>query len=181
LLFLALLRSSLLFLAKQLGAIPDKTHETRRFPLGVYHGLNFGIVAGPLGSPDAYLEGATVRHAMIARDAGPRAVLKALGRLANTYPDRIATARQVLAIAEAQLRDHQARLGAPSAHEEYLRELADLRDRLKVGLSRATPEPGTQPIPVAELADRIKSLKSTHTIDAAPEAQRLAASLPRSR
>ena len=110
-----------------------------------------------------------------------RTVLNALGRLADTYPSQIATARQDLAIAEGQLRDHQARLGTPFTHEEYLRELTDLRDRLKAGLSQVTPEPGTEAIPVAELADRIKSLKSAHTIDAAPGARRARASLPRSR
>ena len=75
--------------------------------------------------------------------------------------------RQDLAIAEGQLRDHEARLGRPFAHDAYLAELTDLRDQLKAGLSQATPEPGTPP--VAELAERIKSLKAAHTIDAAPE------------
>ena len=95
---------------------------------------------------------------MIARDAGPRAVLNALGRLADTYPNQIATARQDLAIAEAQLRDDQARLGKPFPHDGYLSELTDLRDQLRAGLSQATPEPGSTS--VAELAERIKSLKS---------------------
>jgi N12 class adenine-specific DNA methylase len=161
-------------LARQLGAIPDETHETRRYPLGVYHGLNFGIVVSPLGNPDAYLEGATTRHAMIARDAGPRAVLNALGRLADAYPAQIEKARQDLGVAEGQLRDHQARLGKPFDHEDYLKELTDLRDLLKAGLAEpapakagTTPEPGSTPVP--ELAERIKALKAAHTIDAAPE------------
>ena len=51
--------------------------------------------------------------------------------------------RQDLAIAEAQLRDYQARLGKPFAHDAYLAELTGLRDQLKAGLSQATPEPGT--------------------------------------
>jgi hypothetical protein len=162
-------------LAKQLNAIPDKTHETRRYPLGVYRGLAFGIEVHPLGSPDAYLEGAVTRYGQIARDAGPRAVLNALGRLADTYPNQLATARQDLAIAEGQLRDHQARLGKPFAHDAYLSELTELRDRLKAGLSQATPEaPATSAgqahtPPVPELAGRIKSLKAAHTIDAVPE------------
>jgi N12 class adenine-specific DNA methylase len=162
-------------LARQLNAITDKTRETRRFPLGTYRGLNFGIVVGPLGAPDAYLEGATTRSTMLSRDAhGPRAVLNALGRLADTYPSQIATARRDLAIAEGQLRDHQARLGQPFAHEDYFRELTDLRDRLKAGLAEpvpakagTTPEPGNTPVP--ELAERIKALKSAHSIEAAPE------------
>ncbi len=44
--------------------------------------------------------------------------------------------------------------------------MTDLRDRLKIGLSQTTPEPGTET--VAELAERIKALKAAHTIDAAP-------------
>ncbi len=72
-----------------------------------------------------------------------------------------------MAIAQGQLRDHQARLGKPFAHDAYLAELTTLRDQLKTGLSQATPEPGTPP--VSELAERIKSLKAAHTIDAAPQ------------
>jgi N12 class adenine-specific DNA methylase len=156
-------------LARQLNAIPDQAHQTRRYPLGVYHGLAFGIEVHPLGSPDAYLEGAVTRYGQIARDAGPRAVLNALGRLADSYPNQLATTRQDLAIAEGQLRDHQARLGLAFAHDAYLAELTELRDKLKAGLSQTTPEPGTEAIPVTELAERIKSLKSAHTIDAAPD------------
>ena len=56
---------------------------------------------------------------------------------------------------------------------------SSLRDQLKAGLSQARPEPGTEP--VAQLAGRIKSLKSAHTIDAAPErtaTRRIAAEEP---
>ena len=56
---------------------------------------------------------------------------------------RCDTARQDLAIAEGQLRDYEARLGRPFAHDAYLSELTGLRDQLKAGLSQATPEPGT--------------------------------------
>jgi hypothetical protein len=48
-------------------------------------------------------------------------------------------------------------------------------------LSQATPEPGSEAVPVAELAERIKSLKADHTIDAAPErtaSRRIAAEVP---
>ena len=37
-------------LAKPLNSIPDNVHETRRYPLGVYRGLTFGIVVNPLGA-----------------------------------------------------------------------------------------------------------------------------------
>ena len=83
--------------------------------------------------------------------------------------------RFVLAISLGQLRDYDARRGRPFAHDAYLAELTGLRDQLKAGQSQATSPatsagqalPGTPP--VAELADRIKSLKAAHTIDAAPE------------
>ena len=94
-------------------------------------------------------------------------MLNALERIADGYRGQIDTAAQDLAIAQGQLRDHQARLGKPFPHDGYLSELTDLRDQLKAGLSQATPEPGTPP--VAELAERIKALKAAHTIDAAPE------------
>ncbi len=157
-------------LAKRLNAIPDHIHETCRYPMGTYRGLTFGIVVNALGAPDAYLEGATTRHAMIARDAGPRAVLNALGRLADGYEGQIAASRKELAIAEGQLRDYQARLGRPFAHQAYQEELTHSRDQLKAALSGVPPESGAPEIPpAAEIADRIKALKSAHTIEPAPE------------
>jgi hypothetical protein len=161
-------------LGKRLNSIPDKVHETRRYALGVYCGLTFGIVLNPIGAPDAFLEGETTRHGPLSRDAGPRAVLNALDRLADSYASQCGTARQELAIAEAQLRDHKARFGAPFAHGAYLAELTTLRDQLKAGLSGATPESGADALPpAAETAERIKALKSAHTIEPAP--QRLSA------
>ncbi len=152
----------------RLDALPEKVRETKRFPLGQYRGLDFGVVLHAGGSADVYLEGAASRHGMLSRDhRGPRAVFNALDRLAGSYPGQLESARQELAIAEGQLRDHEARIGKPFPHDAYLTELTDLRDRLKTGLSQATPEPGMMPVP--ELAERIKSLKAAHTIDAAPE------------
>ena len=79
----------------------------------MYHGLKFGIVLDPQFAPEVYLEGATTRRSPLSREHhGPRAVLNALERLADGYGSQIATIRQELAIAEAQLRDYQARLGA---------------------------------------------------------------------
>ena len=81
---------------------------------------------------------------MLSRDShGPRAVLNALDRLAGSYRGTVRRPpAQDLAIAEGQLRDYEARLGQPFAHDDYLAELTDLRDQLKAGLSEATPEPG---------------------------------------
>ena len=151
-------------LARQLNSIPDKTHQTRRsYPLGVYRGLKFGIAVNPSGASDAYLEGAATRYATLSRDShGPRAVLNALDRLAGTYEAQAATARQDLAIAEGQLRDHQARLGRAFGHDAYLAELTGLRDQLKAGLSQATPEPGTPPVAEAGRADQGPESRPQH-------------------
>ena len=155
-------------LGRRLDALPEKVRETRRFAFGQYRGLAFGLVLYPGGAADVFLEGAVNRHGQLSRDhQGPRAVLNALDRLSGSYAGQIDTTRQELAIAEGQLRDHEARIGRAFTHDAYLAELTSLRDQLKAGLSQATPEPGTPP--VAELAERIKSLKAAHTIDAAPE------------
>ena len=124
----------------------------------------------PIGAPECSSKAPVTRHAMLSRDAhGPRAVLNALDRLAGSYEGQAATAGQDLAIAEGQLRDHEARLGQPFAHEAYLAELTAFRDQLKAGLSDTPPEPGADPLPsAAELAERIKPLKAAHSIEAAP-------------
>ena len=153
-----------------LDALPEKVREMKRFPVGRYRGLAFGLVLHANGAAEVFLEGAATRHGMLSRDhRGPRAVLNSLARLADSYKgERDATAQE-LAIAQTQQRDYEARIGRPFAHEAYQRELTELRDRLKAGLSQATPEPGTDPVPVAEIAERIKALKAGNAIEAAPE------------
>jgi hypothetical protein len=158
-------------LGRSLDALPLHVRETRRFPLGVYRGLRFGVVLHPQYPPDVYLEGAITRQSLLSREHhGPRAVLNALERLAGGYGSECARVRQDLSIAEAQLRDYEARLGMPFPHESYLSQLTALRDQLKAGLSGAAPEPGTEPpLAVSELAARIKALKAAHTVEAAPQ------------
>jgi hypothetical protein len=91
-----------------------------------------------------------------------------LGRLVNAYDSECARVRQDLAIAEAQLRDHQARIGKPFTHDAYLLELTALRDQLKAGLAGKSEEEAAGGLPtVAELAERIKALKASHTVEAA--------------
>jgi hypothetical protein len=128
-------------------------------------------VLHPNYAPELYLEGAATRQTMLSREHhGPRAILNALERLATSYGAPCVSVRQDLAIAEAQLRDYQSRLGAPFLHDAYLSQLTTLRDRLKVGLSGATPEPGSEPLPtVSEVAKLIKSLKAAHTVEATPQ------------
>jgi hypothetical protein len=157
-------------LGHRLDALPEKVRESTRIPLGRYRGLEFGLVRHAGGAAEVFLEGRTIRHGLLSREhRGPRAVLNALDRLAGGYPGQCDQAAQDRAIAEGQLRDHQARLGQPFAHDAYLAELTDLRDRLKAGLSQAAPEPGAEPVPVAVLAERIKALKGAHTIEGTPE------------
>ncbi len=61
----------------------------------------------------------------------------------------------------------------PFLHDAYLLELTGLRDHLKAGLS-ATAELQTDASkPTAsQLAERIKALKSAHTIEATPQRER---------
>jgi len=158
-------------LGRELDSLPRNVRETRRIPLGIYRGLRFGLVLHPHFPPDVYLEGAATRQSMLSREhQGPRAVLNATERLANAYGSECDRVRQDLGIAESQLRDYQARLGNPFLHDAYLSELTTLRDLLKASLSGTTPAPGTEPqLGVAELTERIKTLKAANTIEATPQ------------
>jgi N12 class adenine-specific DNA methylase len=166
-------------LGQALDTLPAKVSEPRRFPLGQYRGLRFGLTLHPTWSPEVYLDGAATRRDTLSREhRGPRAVLNSLDRLAGGYGAECGRMRQELSIAEAQLRDYRARAGTAFPHDAYLSELTALRDKLKAGL--ASPQPtgegglsghaddGKGPN-VSELAERIKSLRSAHTIEAAPE------------
>jgi hypothetical protein len=153
-------------LGKCLDSLPAAVPETRRFRLGVYRGLYFGIVLHPHYAPEVYLEGAATRQAPLSREhRGPRAVLNTLNRLAGGYGPECDRLRQDLEIARAQLRDYQARLGAPFPHDAYLAELTGLRDRLQAGLSGAAPEGGG---PAAELAGQVKALMAALRVEATP-------------
>jgi hypothetical protein len=158
-------------LAAQLDSLPHNVRETTRVPLGIYHGLRFGIVLHSQFPPDIYIEGAVTRQSGLSRDhQGPRAVLNALERVASAYGSESLRVRQDLAIAESQLRDYQARLGKPFLHDAYLSELTGLRDQLKSGLSATAQVQGDKATPsVSELAERIKSLKAANSIEAAPQ------------
>jgi hypothetical protein len=160
-------------LANLLDSLPRNVGDRRRVPLGVYRGLRWGLILQPLDVPDLYLEGAVTRQSMLSRDhRGPRAILNALERLASGYDSECARLRQDLAIAEAQLRDYQARLGQPFPHETYLSELTTLRDQLKAALSSTTSQSAegeeAKATPAA-IAECIKSLKAGHSIEVAPQ------------
>jgi N12 class adenine-specific DNA methylase len=158
-------------LGGKLDGLPKSVRESTRIPLGTYRGLRFGIVLNSQFPPDVYLEGSMTRQTSLSKEhQGPRAVLNALERLANAYGSECDRVRQDLAIAEAQLRDYQARLGKPFTLDAYLLELTGLRDQLKAGLSAGGHEPGKEEGPsVSDLAEKIKTLKAAHSIDATPQ------------
>jgi len=154
-------------LGNALEAIPQYVNATKRFALGTYHGLAFGIIRHPQWHPEVYLEGKVTRLGDLSDHQGPRAILNAVERIAKGYRVESERTEQDLQIASSQLHDYQARAGQPFAHDAYLKQLADLRDQLRIGLSGAEPKDG-QPT-VAELAEQIKALKSAHTVEATPE------------
>jgi hypothetical protein len=161
-------------LANKLDALPRNVSETTRVRLGVYRGLEFGIVVHPQFPPDVYMEGAIRGQSGLSRDhQGPRAVLNALERIANGYGSECERVRQDLAITESQLRDYRERLDKPFSHNAYLADLSKLRDRLKAKLSASAQESDKPRGPTAsELAEQIKLLKTSNTIDAGPQRPR---------
>ena len=151
----------------RLNRMPEKVDKAYHTRLGSYRGLEAGIILHPLGGTEVYLDGATrCLEALYKDNPGPRAVLNALERLADGYESDIRGYKAEIAVKEGQLRDYESRLGKPFEHEEYASQLADLRDRLKLGLSEKAPEGGT---PTAELAEQIKALRASVTVEAAPE------------
>lgn len=158
-------------LAAKLERMPKHVLERRRFPLGVYRGLQFGLLLQPQSAPDLYLEGAACRQSMLHKEHhGPRAILNSLERLAGGYASECERLRQDLQIAEAQLRDYQARFGKPFVHETLVSQLTELRDQLKGLLSGGQKQGDGDPLPTAtDIAERIKRLKAAYTVEAAPE------------
>jgi hypothetical protein len=161
---------SMAALGNHLGSLPQHVTQDRRVPLGTFRGLQFGIILHAEWRPEVYLQGRTTRLDTLSRDhQGPRAVLNALERIAGGYQAEAQRTRQDLAIADSQLRDYQARIGQPFAHADYFDRLAGLRDQLKAGLAGVTPEAGAEPVNTPEIAEQIKALKASHTIEAAPQ------------
>ena len=161
-------------LGGKLDGLPRNVREPTRVPIGIYRGLKFGLILNPQFPPDVYLEGAITRQSGLSREhQGPRAVLNALERLVGAYGSESERVQQDLSIAEAQLRDYQARLGKTFAHDAYLAELTTLRDQLKAGLSAFPHESANESGPsAAELAEKIKTLKVANNIEAIPQRAR---------
>lgn len=157
-------------LTRKLETIPQEIMETRRIALGHFRGLTFGLIVRPQFPPEVYLEGKTTRLTLLSKDHhGPRAMLNALERLAGGYEAECASIKQDLSIAEGQLGDYQARLGVPFHHEEYMSQLATLRDELRATLSGKGSDSGIESLPSASnVAEQIKRLRAAHNVDAAP-------------
>ncbi|WP_238602679.1 DEAD/DEAH box helicase family protein [Fimbriiglobus ruber] len=158
-------------LGHALDRLPELVDHRRQFAVGKYRGLTFGIERHPGGHADVYLEGAGFRTAQLSRDSqGPRAVMNALKRLETTYDERITETGKDLTLARTQLGDYEARLGRTFQHAAYAEELTALRDQLKTALS-GTPAEG-EPTS-GELAEKIKTLKAAHAVEAAPARARM--------
>lgn len=162
-------------LARALESVPQHVRAPTRVPLGTYHGLRFGLHLHPGQPPDLELLGQATRDTRLSRDHhGPRAILNALDRLASEYRIECQQLQQRLNLAQSQLQDYQSRLGNLFAHESYLDELTDLRNKLQAHLSHhAGAAPAETPVEgesmsIAEITTRMKSLKDSHTLDAAP-------------
>ena len=150
-------------LTRVLERLPETAD--RKFPLGTYRDLSFGIEFR-WNNADVYLTGETELRTPLAKESrGARAVLNALNRVVDSYDVRIEANTKELELARHQLHDYEARLGRPFGHAAYLDALTGLRDRLKVALS-GTPAEG-EPT-AAELSERIRALKASHHIEAAP-------------
>ncbi len=155
-------------LGQALDALPQFVTQDRRVLLGTYRGLRFGMILHPQWNPQVYLEGAVTRLEALSREhQGPRAVWNAVERLGRSYAAECERTRKDLEIAQGQLRDFQARVGQPFAHEDYLSRLTGLRDRLRAGLSGSEPQEG-EPT-VADLAEKIKALRGGNAVEAIPQ------------
>jgi chromosome segregation ATPase len=153
-------------LATRLKSLPTAVSENRSVTLGQYQGLTFGLFLSPYGSPDVFVEGAITRMAPLSRDHhGPRAILNAAERIVDSYDAQCTSTRHDLTIAQTQLRDYEARLGAAFSHDGYATELTELRDRLKAALAN----PAEHVTEISALAERIKTLKASQSIEAASE------------
>jgi hypothetical protein len=158
-------------LGARLDTLPKKVIGTQEVPLGIYRGLEFGLILDPRHTPDLYLQGQMRRVTMLSKDHhGPRAVLNGLERLVSSYQADCVCGKQELEIARSQLRDYESRLDQPFSYEAYLLELTALRDRLKASLSGAVPEPGLiSGLIVSDLAQQIKALRETRLIHTSTE------------
>ena len=157
----------------RMDRMPTTVSEARTVPLGLYRGLAFGVMLHAMGGLEAYLDGHLLRRTELRDNAGARAVLNAVERIAGSYQVERERAEQDKAVAEGQLVDFESRLGAVFQHLEYERTLTELRDKLKSGLSEKPSEEKAEGPTVAELDAQIKALRAANTVQG--DAQRIGA------
>jgi hypothetical protein len=155
-------------LEARLKGVNMKPWRRERVELGSYYGLKFALDLSPYDNPSVRVEGAVTRFENLYReDPGPRAIMNAVARLVDGYVvERRNTAKE-LEIARGQLKDYQARIGGSFQHEGYLDELQSLRDQLEQALSDKPGEANQE-----EIVAKIKALRESHTVEAAPERAR---------
>ncbi|MCA9200268.1 MAG: hypothetical protein KDA87_22165, partial [Planctomycetales bacterium] len=135
--------------------------------------LRFGIRLNPYSAPDVFLAGTLIRSEPLTRQhQGPRAVLNALTRLANTYPDQLTAAEAKLRLSEKQLTDYQTRIGTPFAHQAFQQELTELRDQLKRALAADGGQPKEDALNAAALSTSIKQMLEEKSNPAEPTLRR---------
>jgi hypothetical protein len=123
-------------LGAMLDELPSDVPRTRRFPLGVFRGLAFAVDQHPGGATDVVLTGQTDHSASLAKDAhGPRAVLNALHRAVEKFPEVLTRITSQISLDEKRLTDFQARLGQTFPHTERFDTLTALRDQLRISLT----------------------------------------------
>ena len=155
-------------LAGRLQTLSFAVSANRSVPLGQYQGVAFGLFLSPRGGPEVFVTGASTRSVPLSKEHhGPRAVLHAVERIVRSYAAEYARARQDRTVAQHQLRDYEARLGAAFAYAGYATELTELRDRLKAALT----QPAEQDAESAALAEQITRLKAAQVIESGPERQ----------
>jgi N12 class adenine-specific DNA methylase len=157
-------------LGGRLETLKARVPNHQRVLLGKYHGLSFGMLLHPEALPEVYLEGAVCRMTRVSSATpGPRAIMNALERLTDSCSVEIAHVERDITIGESQLRDYQSRIGSCFAHEDYVRELTELRDALRRRLTGSGATEGAPDEPnTGELASRIKSLMAGNTAESSP-------------
>ena len=156
--------------AGKLDALPLNVRDGTRLPIGTYQGLTFGVVLHERTPTDVYVEGKATRQTSLSREHhGPRAVLNAIERLVSGYGPEAQRIGEDLAIAVSQLRDYRECLGATFGHEGYIKQLTDMRNQLKAGLSGNLSASDRKSATVAEVAEHIKAIMASQNIDATPQ------------
>jgi hypothetical protein len=157
-------------LVLRLKTLPALVPQTHTVPLGISRGLTFGLVLHPQGVPEVYVAGALTRSTQLTRDFhGSRAILNAVERLISNAQAEQEKIMRDLGIAQGQLRDYEARLGAGFAYAGYLNELTGLRNQLEAALSSTTQQVSDAPLcAVDEIVKHIKTLNAANTLEAAP-------------